>query len=240
MQYLPRLAIGLFVAMVPVFLVTSSVRWVINAPWVYSYGFDKYDIPSSWMGIERSELLSAGAQIRDYFNNDAGWLDVRVAVRSVQRSIYNRREVLHMRDVKALVQKTYLAQIAAAVYLVAFAAVGLYVARRRFLGPLARYAALGGGLTIGLVVLVGLVALVGFDRVFLAFHLLSFSNDLWQLDPRTDYLIAMFPQAFFFDAAMLIALSTIGGAALLSAPFVYLRWRPARSWKRTAPVAPAG
>ena len=145
-----------------------------------------------------------------------------------------------MRDVKALVQKSYLAQIATAVYLVAFAAVGLYVARRQFLGPLARYAALGGGFTIGLVVLVGLVAMVGFDRVFLAFHLLSFSNDLWQLDPRTDYLIAMFPQAFFFDATMLIALSTIGGAVLLTAPFVYLRWRPARSWKRTVPVAPAG
>ena len=70
-------------------------------------------------------------------------------------------------------------------------------------------------MTLGLVALVGLGSLVGFDRLFLAFHLVSFSNDLWQLDPRRDYLIAMFPQGFFFDATMLIALAVVVEAAVL-------------------------
>ena len=97
---------------------------------------------------------------------------------------------------------------------------------------------LGGAATLGLVVVVGLASLVGFDRLFLAFHLVSFSNDLWQLDPARDNLIAMYPEGFFFDATMLIALSTIVEALLLSVvPLYFLWWRPRRAGKTAEPQA---
>ena len=80
--------------------------------------------------------------------------------------------------------------------------------------------AMGGAVTLGLVVLVGLGALAGFERLFPAFHQVSFSNDLWQLNPRTDYLIAMFPEGFFFDSTILIALLVIVQSTVLAAP----RW----------------
>ena len=69
-------AVALFVVAVPLFLVSTNVRLIVNWPWLYSNGFDKYDIPSR-TGIERSELISAGEQIRDYFNNDDELIDVR-------------------------------------------------------------------------------------------------------------------------------------------------------------------
>ena len=31
---------------------------------------------------------------------------------------------------------------------------------------------------------------------------LSFANDLWQLDPRTDYLVRMVPQGFWLGATV--------------------------------------
>jgi uncharacterized membrane protein len=34
---------------------------------------------------------------------------------------------------------------------------------------------------------------------------LSFANDFWLLDPRTDYLVMMFPEGFWFDSVMVIA-----------------------------------
>ena len=74
------LATGLFVAAVILFLIAFNVRWVVNFPPLYAYGFDRYDIPE-YTGIERDELLSAGRQIRDYFNNDADLLEIRVVVR---------------------------------------------------------------------------------------------------------------------------------------------------------------
>ena len=67
----------------------------------------------------------------------------------------------------------------------------------------------GGGLTLCMTVFVGILMVVGFQRIFILFHLVSFNNDLWILDPRRDFLIMMFPTGFFFDATMLIALMTV-------------------------------
>ena len=205
----------LFIAMVPVFLIAFNVRWVINFPPLYSYGFDRYDI-ARYTGIERDELISAGKQIRDYFNNDAELLEIRVVVGGVRvMNLYNEREVLHMRDVKGLVKGVYRVSEICGLFLALVIVGGFLNWRRSFVPMLGSLMRWGGGVTLGLVVLVGLGSLVGFDRLFLAFHLISFSNDLWQLDPRRDYLIAMFPQGFFFDATMLIALSVIVEAVVL-------------------------
>ena len=240
MRTLRPLAAVIFVVSVPLFLIATNVRWVINAPFLYSYGFDKYD-SSARTGIERGELISAGAQIREYFNDDAEYLDVRVVLQGVRRSIYNDREVAHMKDVKGLVRGVYRLQALTGAYLTLFAAVGLALARRRFLPGLGKYASAGGLLTIGLVLAVGLVSLVGFDRLFLAFHLVSFSNDLWQLDPSRDYLIAMFPEGFFLDATLWIVGSTVAEAALLVAvPMALMRWMPGRARRTAETPAAAG
>ena len=90
---------------------------------------------------------------------------------------------------------------------------------------LAQLAGWGGAVTLALVVVVGLAALVGFDRLFLAFHLISFTNDLWILDPRRDVLLMMFPQGFFFEATMWIVGSTVVEAVILT---IY----PVVSWLR--------
>ena len=154
------MAITLFVVAVPVFLIATNARWVINAPLLYSYGFAKHDSSdrASAIGglIERSELMSAARQIRDYFNNDDEILTVEVVVQGVRLSnLYNAREVLHMKDVKSLVRGVYRIQVISGVYLAVFAVIGLISLRRRFLPHLARYLSLGGILTGSLVGLAG-------------------------------------------------------------------------------------
>lgn len=208
---------ALFIVLTPVLLITTSARFVINLPALYSYGFDRYRI-EDYTRIKRGDLIAAGAQIRDYFNNGERDLIIRTFVGGVLvESLYNEREILHMRDVKALVRGMYGAQLAVALYMAGFAAAGFALRGRGFGAALLRYVRFGGVFTLALTALTGLGALVGFDRLFLAFHIISFSNDLWQLDPRRDYLIAMFPQGFFFDATMLIAFCAVSGAALFAA-----------------------
>lgn len=210
-------AAALFTALIPLLLITSSVRFVINLPALYSYGFDRYEI-AEYTRIERKDLIAAGKQIRDYFNNDERDLIIRTHVGGVLvESLYNAREIHHMRDVKALVRGVYLAQILVLLYLAAYTAVGFWLRRADFWETLGSDVNRGGKLTLALVGVVGLLALVGFNQLFLLFHLISFSNDFWMLDPRRDYLIAMFPQGFFFDATMLIAFCTIAAAAVLVA-----------------------
>ena len=62
--------------------------------------------------------------------------------------------------------------------------------------------------------------LVDFSEAFVRFHEMAFSNDLWILDPRTDYLIMLYPEGFWLDATLRIAMLSaieavvIGGIGL--------------------------
>ena len=228
---------ALFVLSIPLFLVSNSVIWAVNSPGLYERGFEKYGI-SRTTGIDQEDLRQVGADLRRFFNTRSGPLSVRSRVLGVEREIFNPREVLHMRDVKRLVWMVYGVATLSGVYLLLVTAVGV-VARPRFPQEVARLCIWGGGLTIGLVVAIGLFTLVGFDTLFLKFHQFSFSNDLWQLDERRDYLLMMFPQEFWLDATIWVATRAVAGAGLLMAVFggylVYQRWAEQRATRK--PVA---
>ena len=208
MLFLKILLVSIFIVCIPVFLITSNLRWVINAPFLYSYGFDKYDVAAR-TGIERPELIKAGKSFRQYFNNDEEVLEVKVVQHGVFKNIYNSKEVAHMVDVKVLIQGVFNVQAYAGGFLGAFIVLGFALYRSKWLKMLAELLSLAGILTLALVVLVGLLSFIGFDRLFLAFHIISFDNNLWQLDPSKDLLLVMFPEGFFFDATMWIVGSTV-------------------------------
>jgi uncharacterized membrane protein len=66
--------------------------------------------------------------------------------------------------------------------------------------------------------------LFNFDGFFYQFHVFSFANDFWLLDPATDFLVMLFPQGFWYDATVAIALVTAAAALLLSGgAWLYLR-----------------
>jgi integral membrane protein (TIGR01906 family) len=73
-------------------------------------------------------------------------------------------------------------------------------------------------LMVGVVVLVGVLSLLDFDGLWTRFHQVAFRNDMWLLDPRTDYLIMLFPEPFWFTGTMRMALTvglqTIGAAVV--------------------------
>lgn len=206
----------LFVAAAPLLLVAAGVAWAVNDAGLYDRGFEKYDI-SRRTGITDADLRRVGADLRHYFNSDTEPLAVSAPVFGVERELFNAREVAHMRDVKRLIRGTYAVAILAGAYLLVATLTGLARARRAYAGTLARRLLYGGLLTLALVAAVGLFALVGFDSLFLLFHRISFANDLWQLDPRTDYLLIMFPLGFWFDATMRLALTAVAGAVVLVA-----------------------
>ena len=214
----------LFVFAVPLFLVTASVAWAFNDPSVYNRGFQKYRI-SLATGITEEDLRHVAGQIRHYFNSTDEPLLVKTQVYGEEREIFNQREVKHMHDVKRLVWWVYAAAAVSGIYLMANTSWGLAVNGPRFLGELAQRVIRGVVLMGILVVAVGIFALSGFDTLFLRFHQLAFANDLWQLDPRRDYLVIIFPQGFWFDATMRVVASTVSGAvALTLASGGYLLW----------------
>ena len=209
-----HLPVVLFAAAVPLLLICASVTWAVNEIRLYEHGFDTYDVPLT-TGIERGDLVAAAREIRGYFNSTHEPLEVRTRIFGEERDLFNQREVVHMHDVKRLIWGVYGIGAASGLYLLGFLGVGLRL-RGSAIGPVvARGTLWGGGLTVGVVILVGLLSVTGFDSLFLFFHEVSFSNDFWKLDPRRDFLIMMFPQGFWFDATIFVALVTVGLAMLL-------------------------
>ena len=204
----------LFIVAVPLILVAGNVTWAVNDLRLQKYGFDKHDVPLA-TGMEKDELVRVARQIRGYFNSTHEPLEVRATVLGEERDLFNEREVLHMKDVKRLIWGVYAVDAAAALYLLGYVGVGLYLRRRWFVPDLLRGLVWGCGLTVGLVALVGLVSLVGFDGLFRFFHEVSFANDFWQLDPRTDFLVRMYPQGFWFESTLFVALATVIMAAVV-------------------------
>ena len=57
---------------------------------------------------------------------------------------------------------------------------------------------------LGIVTAVILLACIDFNALFVLFHKVAFTNDLWLLDPRTDLLIRLMPIEFFVSYAAII------------------------------------
>jgi integral membrane protein (TIGR01906 family) len=107
---------------------------------------------------------------------------------------FNEKENQHMLDVKGLVSKGFiLLYILLALMIVSVAFLWDY-------SKIGRMLMLGGAIAIGMA-LISVVTAPVFDAVFLKFHHLFFTNDLWMLNPETDKLIVLFPEGFFMDFA---------------------------------------
>ena len=199
----------LFIVAVPVALLTTSIRIVLNEPRVYEYATDHYDTPVT-TGIARSELLQASAELRAYFNRSGDEpLFIRVQQDGQPVSLFNQRETAHMQDVKTLFRATFRIQEAAVVFVLAYV-VGVFIwAREGTLRTLARQLLLSALAGVAVMGVAGLVAIAGFDAFWERFHIIAFSNDLWQLDPSRDRLIQMFPEAFWQDVSLWIGIGTL-------------------------------
>jgi len=205
---------AIFALLLPVFLILFNVSYVTNSEWLYDYGWWRNDIANR-TGLPVEELNRGADQIKEYFGNDADFLDLRVNFGGSVVSLYKEREILHMVDVKALMQSVFSITRWSGVALLILLVAGAFTLRRNA-APLLlrtlRWSAIGTG---AFLVVFGATAAINFGWLFTQFHFLSFANDLWLLDPYNDFLLIMFPQRFFFEAALFIGLLTIIDFALL-------------------------
>ena len=204
MKALSTLNIILLIICIPVFLITTDVRFAVNNMRLYDYGFNKYEV-SAETGLTKEELTQTARELINYFNSDE---------ESVNIDIFTQREIDHLKDVKGLIQLVYRLQLVSLAYIVIYIIFNFILLRGALWRELARRLLWGSGATLVLLAVLGLIALVGFDELFLWFHLASFRNDLWLLYPG-DKLLQMFPEGFFNDATLFIAAAAIIEALII-------------------------
>ena len=214
MRILSIAAKWIFILCLPVLLLTASIGCAVNSAWLYKYGFDKYDV-STVTGLTDAELERVTDELVNYFNSGEEYIDITVEKDGKPLDLFNQREVAHLKDVKGLIWLDYWVLLGTLVYVLGYAGVSLFWRRRQYWRRLAWGVVGGGGITLAVMLALWLGTLLGFDQLFLQFHLISFANDFWQLDPTRDYLIMLFPQGFWYDATLFCALGTAVMAAVL-------------------------
>ncbi|MCK5434233.1 MAG: TIGR01906 family membrane protein [Dehalococcoidales bacterium] len=202
----------LFILCLPILLLTASLGGAVNSPWLYKYGFQKYDV-SQTTGLAEVELETAATGLISYFNSDDEDITLTVVKDGEPFELFNEREIAHLRDVKALIGLDYWVLLVTLIYALGYAGVSLF--RGKNWRRLARGVVGGSGITLALMLALGVGIILGFDQLFWQFHVISFANELWQLDPAKDYLIMLFPRGFWYDAATFCALATAGIAVVL-------------------------
>jgi len=214
MKALSITAKGLFILCLPFLLITASLGWAVNSLWLYQYDFNKYQVGIT-TGLTEPELETVATGLIHYFNSGEEYISLTVSKNSQPFELFNEREIIHLKDVKGLIRLDYGVLLGTLVYVLAYIGVCLFWKKRKYWRYLAWGLVGGGSLTLALMLALGLWALVGFDQLFLQFHLFSFANEFWQLDPTHDYLIMLFPEGFFYDATLICAGATAAGAVIL-------------------------
>ncbi|MDP7194241.1 MAG: TIGR01906 family membrane protein [Dehalococcoidia bacterium] len=195
---------GLLVLSVPVFLIIIASDIVIKTRFIYEYDFWRYEI-SEKTSIELTNLRKIGKEIRTYFQNNDEYLSVETTINNQMKFLFNQREIYHMKDVKNLINLIDTIGLIIGCVFIIFSFI-LVFHDHNWKETLLRLILLSGLLSVFLVILISITFLVFFDYFFVLFHEISFSNDLWILNPKTDYLIMLFPESFFRDATYAIGL----------------------------------
>ncbi|MDD5331522.1 MAG: TIGR01906 family membrane protein [Candidatus Nanoarchaeia archaeon] len=106
---------------------------------------------------------------------------------------FNEKEKLHLKDVKDLIVAAnvlfYLCLIFIVFYIIYF------IKKKEF--RLLKNSLWFSVLTVFFILFLFLI--FDFSSLFIKFHELFFSNNLWILDPLKDNLIVMFPETFFYS-----------------------------------------
>ena len=217
MKILVIAAKWLFILCLPILLISASLSWAVNSLWLYEYGFEKYNV-SQTTGLAESELETAATGLISYFNSDEEYISLSVIKDGEPFELFTEREIIHLWEVKILFQLVYYLLGGALAFVIIYSLVMLLWRRGSSWRILTSGILKGSILTLGLVGALALGAVVAFGPLFWWFHeivFVFFEGDYWILDPSQHYLIMLFPQGFWYHAALFCALATVGLAIIL-------------------------
>ncbi len=176
------------------------------------------------LSMSHQDLMKATNALLDYLQDRQDHIVAEIQVNGFDREAFNERETLHMIDVKGLYQFALSLRLAAGVIFIVSIAVLWWKQRANFFDYLSLAYAQCAFVFLLFVVFLGMWAAVDFSSLWESFHHLFFTNDLWLLNPHTDLMINLFPESFFFDMVVRIAVSFIavfGGLWVAAAVYLY-------------------
>jgi len=188
--------------LISIFLLITAVQYFsFNENYLYK-NIDK-NVP-----VFSEDLKLISKNLADYLENKRDNLVFEVTYANEAREAFNNREIQHMIDVKDIYIKLNYLKLISLLLIISIVA----LIRKKYLLNAMYYSA---GLSFGFSALLGIIISINFNKAFIFFHEIAFSNDLWLLDPRTDLLINLLPLSFFINISihmliLFVALQCLG------------------------------
>lgn len=198
------------------FFVAISVVLVLNMRWLYEYDMQKLNLAE--MTGYSEEVMLKNYDVLIAYNN------VQSGMRELEFPDFPMSEQgrIHFQEVK---QIFVVIQYGAMVTGVLFVLLLIRQLRRRNYKCL-RLTAL---ITLTVPALIGILAALFWDKVFVLFHQIVFRNDFWLFDPDTDPIIWILPDQYFFHCALAIVLFLLAASAVCAAGAIILRKKESSS-----------
>ena len=172
-----------------------------NYGW-YEKAYEKYGVLDK-LDMKMQDVMHVTEEMMAYLRGNRADLVVETNVDGEKKEFFNDREKAHMVDVKNLfVGGLWIRRISILIFVLAV--VLLVKMKSDWRRILPKSFLIGFGVFIGLVIGIGILVISDFNKWFLLFHKIAFQNDLWILNPETDFLIRMLPEGFFLDMVMRI------------------------------------
>ena len=204
------------VALIVVLMINSVEIGAYSDYGWYEKEYIKYSVLEK-LDMDMDDTIEVTREMMKYLRGDRENLVVDTVVGGTEREFFNDREKMHMEDVRHLFQMGMDTRLVAMAIFV-LCCVVLVFTKADYKKLLPKSFLVGTGIfAVGAGISAILVA-SDFNKYFLLFHKLVFTNDLWILYPETDLLIRMLPEGFFFD--MVIRIGTIFALILVVLLFI--------------------
>ena len=205
-----KLRAALIALTVPLTVLMIAIRAVASAPFLW-LEYHRPGFPEDSYGYYLIERMRLGSYGVDYINNFAPreYL-ARVTTGADNTLAFTEAEVNHMHDVKWVLLIATVA-VAALFLLMLLSSISL---RERAPGTIRRSLFCGAWITLGLIVVLGVVGVFGWEWLFTTFHQVFFPQGNWEFSVRST-LIRLYPPQFWIDAAIAVAVLVAAQITLL-------------------------
>ena len=177
-------------------LLAAAIYIPATASWVMRPLMTHYAPPED-TGLPAEEYAPVVSMITRYLQGDEIPFQHVFTVDGTEFAAFNQKEQHHMADVQDLFRLCRWIGWGCAGAIVL---IGLALRKNMHWRTFRRTLLV----ILGIVTAVIVLACIDFDSLFVLFHKVAFTNDLWLLDPRTDLLIRLMPIEFFISYAAII------------------------------------
>jgi integral membrane protein (TIGR01906 family) len=179
----------------------------------YQKEYKKYGVINELPDMSIESVTTVTKYMMSYLIGKKDTLSVATYIEGKQQDFFNDFDRTHMKDVQVLfLQGLMVRNVSFAISVVLWLILAFWIKdSRKLLKRLANGYLLSLAIFGIIAGVVGILFAIDFNKYFVIFHHLFFSQGGWEFDPDVDFMIRMLPEGFFVDILARIGVFIAGG-----------------------------